>query len=83
MNGVINLTEEELRDALEDESTETLEAGSWRHGHTRRVRIVRDGKNYAIWLRFHHDDGLQVFGNTDLHEVFPVEKTVVTWEHRK
>lgn len=79
----IVLNESELRDALEDESTELLEKGSWRHGHSARYRIVRDGKSYAGWFRFHNDDGLQVFGDTEVHEVFPKETVVVVWEHQK
>lgn len=74
----MKVSENELRDLLED--AEQIDVGRWRHGHTGRHLIALDGKHYAVWVQYHHDDGAQIFGDTELIEVVPVQKTLTVWE---
>jgi hypothetical protein len=76
----IKLTEEQFVDLLDEDGTEEVDHGHWRHGHSIRFVVPYNGKRYAAWVQVHHEEGMQLYGEVILTEVRQVEKTVRVWE---
>lgn len=80
----IKITEEELYNWLDDEST--IEIGTERYKHDMNwVTYVtkKDDKWYKYTVVHSYNEGLQVWGDTEAVEVKQVEKIVTTWEEVK
>ncbi len=69
---------QQLRELLCD--AEEIGSEYWRHG--RRVTYVfeADGAHWRTTVKVHHDDGLQLYGDTVCTYVRQVEKTILVWE---
>ena len=61
----MKLSEEELRDAIDD-GAEEVDFRPWRHGSRITYLIERGDKSYLATVACHHDDGLQIYGDTEL-----------------
>ncbi len=70
---------ERLLDILSDDDLVTVSIGHWRHGTVKKYVCGIDGQYYQFLVRYHYEEGPQIFGPTELEPVKLVEKTELVW----
>lgn len=76
----ITKTEDEIKELLDSECGEVIDEEGGKHDCTnKRYLFDIDCKKFAVWLSFSYNDGLQIWGDTDLQEVEAVEIKKTEW----
>ncbi len=75
----MKFTKEQLIDLIETANTEPIERLSWRHGHKAVYVFFFDGRYYRVVIPVHHDEGWQIYGDTEAEEVRKVEVVKHDW----
>ena len=75
----ITVSKAELEEMICDHGVEVSSA-PWRHGRRVTYKVEKDGVPYLVTVDVHHEEGIQLYGPTEIREAVKVTKTIETWE---
>ncbi len=75
----MKFTKNQLFELTDAPGAELVERQDWRHGYKSVYVFFFDGKYYRVVIPVHHDEGWQIYGDTEAEEVRKVEVMNHKW----